>query len=102
MRFFIASLTAPIVQESRRIFEVCHGCRRCFNLCNSFPRLFDLIDKTPGGALEEVPSKQFKVQSPLYSRVCVQEYRVPWNAHEGLVTQFLHCPFVRSHSSVSP
>lgn len=102
MRFFIASLTAPIVQESRRIFEVCHGCRRCFNLCNSFPRLFDLIDKTPGGALEEVPSKQFKVLSPLTVALACRSTACLKKTHEGLVTQFLHCPFVRSHSSVSP
>ena len=29
-------------EETRRIFDICHGCRRCFNLCDSFPKLFDL------------------------------------------------------------
>ena len=33
-------------EETRRQFDVCHGCRRCFNLCDSFPKLFDLIDES--------------------------------------------------------
>ena len=33
-------------QETRRQFDVCHGCRRCFNLCDSFPRLIDLVDNS--------------------------------------------------------
>jgi glycerol-3-phosphate dehydrogenase subunit C len=45
--------------ETRRIFDVCHGCRRCFNLCDSFPRLFDLIDKSPSGELDTVPTEAF-------------------------------------------
>ncbi len=46
--------------ETRRIFDICHGCRRCFNLCDSFPRLFDLIDDAPSGELDTVPAESFR------------------------------------------
>ena len=45
--------------ETRRIFDICHGCRRCFNLCDSFPRLFSLIDEGPTGELDGVKSEDF-------------------------------------------
>ena len=38
---------AKLDAETRRVFDICHGCRRCFNLCDSFPRLFDLVDNSP-------------------------------------------------------
>lgn len=47
-------------EETRRIFDICHGCRRCFNLCDVFPRLFDLIDNGATGELDAVPSQDFK------------------------------------------
>ncbi len=47
-------------EETRRIFDICHGCRRCFNLCDSFPRLFDLIDESDSGELDSVESSDFK------------------------------------------
>ncbi len=46
-------------KETRRVFDICHGCRRCFNLCDSFPRLFDLIDESKTGELDSVDSKDF-------------------------------------------
>ena len=45
--------------ETRRVFDICHGCRRCFNLCDSFPRLFDLIDQSESGELDRVGSADF-------------------------------------------
>jgi len=45
--------------ETRRVFDICHGCRRCFNLCDSFPRLFDLIDRSESGELDHVRSADF-------------------------------------------
>lgn len=47
-------------EETRRVFDICHGCRRCFNLCDSFPRLFDLIDESDSGELDTVDSADFK------------------------------------------
>ncbi len=47
-------------EESRRQFDVCHGCRRCFNLCDSFPKLFDLIDESKTYELDSVDSKDFQ------------------------------------------
>ena len=45
-----------IDEETRRQFDVCHGCRRCFNLCDSFPKLFDLIDQSDTYELDSVDS----------------------------------------------
>ena len=45
--------------ETRRVFDICHGCRRCFNLCDSFPRLFDMVDASPTEELDSVASDQF-------------------------------------------
>ena len=50
---------AKLDAETRRIYEICHGCRRCFNLCDSFPRLFDLID-AKDGELDQVTSGQLE------------------------------------------
>ena len=47
-------------EETRRQFDVCHGCRRCFNLCDSFPKLFDLIDESETYELDSVNSEDFK------------------------------------------
>ncbi len=47
-------------EETRRQFDVCHGCRRCFNLCDSFPKLFDLIDESSTYELDSVDSKDFQ------------------------------------------
>ncbi|MEE9198515.1 MAG: ferredoxin, partial [Dehalococcoidia bacterium] len=37
-----------LLQEERRIFDVCHGCRLCFNICPSFPALFQVTDGVDG------------------------------------------------------
>ena len=50
---------AKLDAETRRVFDICHGCRRCFNLCDSFPRLFDLIDHAPSEELDSVKSADF-------------------------------------------
>lgn len=50
---------AQLDEETRRVFDVCHGCRRCFNLCDSFPKLFDLIDESDSGELDTVKSEDF-------------------------------------------
>jgi glycerol-3-phosphate dehydrogenase subunit C len=50
---------AKLDAETRRVFDICHGCRRCFNLCDSFPRLFDLVDAAPSEELDTVQSSDF-------------------------------------------
>ena len=47
-------------KETRRVFDICHGCRRCFYLCDTFPQLFNLIDESESGELDTVDSKNFK------------------------------------------
>ena len=50
---------AKLDAETRRVFDICHGCRRCFNLCDSFPRLFDLVDHAPSEEVDSVKSADF-------------------------------------------
>jgi glycerol-3-phosphate dehydrogenase subunit C len=50
---------AKLDAETRRVFDICHGCRRCFNLCDSFPRLFELVDNAPSEELDTVKSADF-------------------------------------------
>ena len=51
--------TEKLDEETRRQFDVCHGCRRCFNLCDSFPQLFDIIDESKNEDVESLSSEQF-------------------------------------------
>lgn len=51
---------AALEAETRRVFEVCHGCRRCFNLCDSFPRLFDLVDAAGDAEVAGVATRDFQ------------------------------------------
>ena len=37
-----------LLQEERRQFDVCHGCRLCWNFCPAFPELFDRTDLVDG------------------------------------------------------
>ena len=47
-------------KETRRVFEICHGCRRCFNLCDAFPKLFDLIDATDKEEVSALAASAFR------------------------------------------
>lgn len=33
-----------LIDEEKRVFDICNGCRLCWNLCPSFPALFDAVD----------------------------------------------------------
>jgi len=35
---------ASLLEEEKRVFEICNGCRLCWNLCPSFPALFNAVD----------------------------------------------------------
>jgi Fe-S oxidoreductase len=48
-----------MLNETERVFEICHGCRRCISLCNAFPKLFDLIDEGGTGELDGVPKAKY-------------------------------------------
>ena len=68
-------------QETRRVYEICDGCRRCFNLCPSFNTLFDRVDvhesdlsKLGSADLEQVARECY------YCKLC-----------------FNHCPYTPPH-----
>ncbi len=42
--------------ETRRAFEICHGCRLCFKYCDSFPTLFRLLDEKYDGDVRKLGS----------------------------------------------
>lgn len=40
---------AALAAETRRIYDICAGCRRCYNLCPSFVNLLDVADERHDG-----------------------------------------------------
>jgi Fe-S oxidoreductase len=48
------------LEESERVYDVCHTCRRCVSLCESFPTLFDLIDESDTFELDGVDKNDFQ------------------------------------------
>ena len=72
-----------LLEETERVFDICHGCRRCFNLCHSFPLLFDAIDESDSGELDTTPkSVYWEVAEQCY--LCDMCYRAK-------------CPYVPPH-----
>lgn len=41
-----------VEKETRRVFDICHGCRRCLPLCPAFPDLFRRVDDNPTQEVE--------------------------------------------------
>lgn len=68
-------------QETRRVYEVCDGCRRCFNLCPSFNTLFDRLDRHEGdvGKLASADIEQVATEC-YYCKLC-----------------YNHCPYIPPH-----
>jgi Fe-S oxidoreductase len=68
-------------KETRRVYEVCDGCRRCFNLCPSFNTLFDRIDRWD--------SDVAKMSEDDFERVAAECYycKLCYN----------HCPYTPPH-----
>ncbi|MCW5784176.1 MAG: hypothetical protein KIT39_12760 [Nitrospirales bacterium] len=67
--------------ETRRIFDVCDGCRRCFNLCPSFNTLIDRIDEYESDSTQFTAEDFTKIeQECYYCKLC-----------------FNHCPYSPPH-----
>jgi glycerol-3-phosphate dehydrogenase subunit C len=67
--------------ETRRIFDICDGCRRCFNLCPSFNTLIDRIDEYESDLTKFTAQDFTKVeQECYYCKLC-----------------FNHCPYSPPH-----
>ncbi len=77
-----ARLDRKIVeQETRRIFEVCDGCRRCLNLCPSFNTLLDRIDTVESDIDKLIPvDTRQVVDECYYCKLC-----------------YNHCPYTPPH-----
>lgn len=68
-------------QETRRVFDICDGCRRCFNLCPSFTTLIDRLDEYES-EMTKFTGKDFTQieQECYYCKLC-----------------FNHCPYSPPH-----
>jgi glycerol-3-phosphate dehydrogenase subunit C len=67
--------------ETRRIFDVCDGCRRCFNLCPSFNTLIDRIDEYESDSTQFTAQDFTRIeQECYYCKLC-----------------FNHCPYSPPH-----
>lgn len=68
-------------QETRRVFDVCEGCRRCFNLCPSFNTLLDRIDDHDGTVSDLTAADYERVERECYyCKLC-----------------YNHCPYTPPH-----
>jgi len=70
-------------RETKRVFEVCHGCRMCFKFCDSFPILFDLIDNEHGGDVGKVSDSETArvADSCFQCKLC--EVQCPYTPRDG-------------------
>ncbi|MDH5699974.1 MAG: hypothetical protein OEZ41_08450, partial [Nitrospirota bacterium] len=72
---------SQLESETRRIFDVCDGCRRCFNLCPSFNTLIDRIDEYESDSTQFTAHDFTKIeQECYYCKLC-----------------FNHCPYSPPH-----
>lgn len=72
---------AQLEKETRRVYEICDGCRRCFNLCPSFTTLLDRIDTYEGQVAKLTPADHHRiVDECYYCKLC-----------------YNHCPYTPPH-----
>lgn len=69
-------------KETKRVFEVCHGCRMCFKLCDSFPSLFDFVDQKDGKVAEISETETATVMDACFQcKLC--EVQCPYTPRDG-------------------
>ncbi len=72
---------AQLEQETRRVYEICDGCRRCFNLCPSFNTLLDRIDQVDSDVAKLTAADHHQiVDECYYCKLC-----------------YNHCPYTPPH-----
>ena len=70
-----------LVKETRRVYNICDGCRRCFNLCPSFNTLLDRIDEYDSDISKFTAQNFEQVEKEcFYCKLC-----------------FNHCPYTPPH-----
>ena len=74
-----------LLQEERRVFDVCHGCRLCIDLCPSFPELFTQTDRVDGD-LNKLDSEDLRETVDLCYQCKLCELRCPYTPpHEYML-----------------
>lgn len=76
-----------LLQEERRVFDICHGCRLCFDLCPSFPELFLQTDKVDGD-LNKLTSQDLKATEDLCYQCKLCELRCPYTPPHDFMLDF--------------
>src|SRR5690242_10443553 len=72
---------AQLDTETRRVYDICDGCRRCFNLCPSFNTLFESIDRYNSDVTKLAPAELEQVANECYyCKLC-----------------YNHCPYTPPH-----
>jgi len=74
-------------QETRRVFEICHGCRMCVNYCGSFPEMFARVDRDIEGGktegAEQLDAADFKAVTELCWQCKLCYIKCPYTVDEG-------------------
>ena len=85
--------------ETRRVFEVCHGCRMCFKYCDSFPDLFSFIDAKDGD-VEALDAQEIDkvVDGCFQCKLC--EVQCPYTPRDGHEFQLDFPKLIHRHAAV--
>jgi glycerol-3-phosphate dehydrogenase subunit C len=74
-------------QETKRVFEICHGCRMCVNYCGSFPDMFARVDrdieKNGATGAEKLSHDDFTSVTDLCWQCKLCYIKCPYTADEG-------------------
>ncbi len=73
---------ALLDEETRRTFEICHGCRMCFKFCDSFPHLFRFLDEVHDGDVRGLQDQEIQkvVEACFQCKLC--EVQCPYTERD--------------------
>ena len=88
-----------LINEQRRQYDLCHGCRLCWNLCPVFPDLFDLTDAVQG-EMQQISAGEFSnIESNCFQcKLCwvVCPYTSPHEYNLDIPRLIARSKFIRS------
>jgi Fe-S oxidoreductase len=90
---------AGLRAETRRTFEICHGCRLCFKYCDVFPALFALLDQTHGGDVRRITEGETAEVLGACFQCKLCEVQCPYTRREGHPFQLDFPALVHRHAA---
>lgn len=92
---------ALLDEESKRVFEICSGCRMCFKYCDSFPKLFAHVDDHHDGDVKQLtPDETRDVMDACFQcKLC--EVQCPYTPRDGHAFQLDFPKLVGRYRAVS-